>query len=136
MRNLWSLQLAKLFYLLLASCAWMAGDAATAAADIPMPHGYIEPCTLAFVEDGTKECELCTPSDDDARPCSERFEPRGYTKACQAGYHSAPAQVWCIPTEAARGSGFSKWLLLGAGCAAVLLIAFLRRAWPRVRASK
>jgi hypothetical protein len=60
-------------------------------------HGFVEPCTLGNVEERHLVCEVC-PSAFGSRECSEKLEPRGYTKKCRThGDHSGWQEIWCAP---------------------------------------
>jgi hypothetical protein len=66
------------------------------SADYSEPHGYVEPCSLSFVADGTMQCQECAPSPSDPELCTKKLIPLGYEKKCRTSAHSAPNEVWCI----------------------------------------
>jgi hypothetical protein len=73
-----------------------AAQVAPPVADNAPIHGYVEPCTVAIVEDGNVECEACPLSHANSRLCEEKLGALGYERKCRTGGHSAPGEVWCI----------------------------------------
>ena len=95
-------------------------------------HGYVEPCTVEFVEDGSMTCVECAPLTGDPDSCQERLLTQGYLRKCRTGGHSAPGEVWCQPkTGAPTGRGL---VLLGEVFASVALCVTLF-LWFRRRRS-
>lgn len=91
-------------------------------------HGYVEPCQVYFIEDHTISCEQCIPSSTDPNHCADLWGDKGYEKKCQTGFHSKPAEVWCI-SRAAKEAG-KPWVLAGvvAGVVALAgLFLFVKR---------
>ena len=99
----------------------------------PEMHGYVEPCTVSFVEDGNTSCEECTPTHEDPEHCANELGPRGYEKKCQTGGHSVPGEVWCRPKSTADEQ--PRVAVLGAVLSGLLAFtaAFL---WLKRRAAK
>jgi hypothetical protein len=61
-------------------------------------HGFVDPCSVTFVEDNTTECEHCVPRPDEPDACRTRLEPHGYTRKCRSTPgHAEPGEVWCRP---------------------------------------
>jgi hypothetical protein len=94
------------------------------------PHGFIEPCTVGFVEDSTVRCESCIPTREAPERCAEEWGSRGYEKHCQTNVHSAPGEVWCIEKERPLTT---RHFVLGAlaALAAALAGTFLFVQWRR-----
>lgn len=94
-------------------------------------HGFVEPCQVYFIEDHTLSCEQCIPSPTDPKHCADLWGDKGYEKKCQTGFHSKPAEVWCI-SRAAKEAG-KPWVLVSvvggvAMLAGLFLFAKRRRA--------
>ncbi len=75
----------------------LAGLAGPARGDDGL-HGFVDPCSVSFVEDNTTECERCAPTPEDADACKTRLEPHGYARKCRSTPgHGLPGEVWCRP---------------------------------------
>ena len=84
-------------------------------------HGYVEPCTVEFVQDGTTICEGCVPSATDPELCERNLGSQGYQRKCRTGGHSATGEVWCRPKGSApTNAGFAQ---LAGAVACVLLVS-------------
>jgi len=70
-----------------------------------LDHGFVEPCTLANVQEPELECEACA-SAFGSRACDERLSPRGFVKKCRTrGTHAGWDEIWCARrTDSAKGA--------------------------------
>jgi hypothetical protein len=132
-------RLVKYIGAMLAATAFVVPAAAQVAppvGDNAPVHGYIEPCTVAIVEDGNVECEACKPSQTNSRLCEETLGARGYERKCRTGGHSAPGEVWCIEKrrkeQAARDARLAYVPVVAALSASALFGVFL---WLKRRRS-
>jgi hypothetical protein len=94
-----------------------------------LEHGFVEPCTLANVQEPELECEACA-SAFGSRVCQERLEPRGFVKKCRThGTHAGWDELWCARKTAAAKNGARESSLgttgLVLGAAATLAAAVL-----------
>jgi LPXTG-motif cell wall-anchored protein len=96
----------------LAICFGICALTLPAAADVALPHGYVEPCAVSFVQDSSTSCELCSPSEPGQRSCGEQLAQRGYEMKCRTGAHSAHGEVWCIAKRAEPATARSSYALL------------------------
>lgn len=85
--------------LLAVFAVWPTAEAAAAEP----PHGYVEPCTVGFIEDGNAKCERCTASDAELERCTDRLANKGYERKCRA--HGTRDEVWCISVVKAKAAG-------------------------------
>lgn len=93
-------------------------------------HGYVEPCTVAFVEDQTIVCEAC-PLSHDPEHCQKTLGAKGYRKKCRTGGHSAPSEVWCKDRQPGT-QGSLTYLAMLAGLAAFMgVFLFWKRRGSR-----
>ena len=120
---------------LTAAVLGVAALAALAAAqEPPLIHGFVEPCTVGFVQDANSDCEACSSVDGSWPPCATRLGSRGYTLRCRTSQHSAPAEVWCLPRPPAPSNAPPSPAVLTLAAIAVLggFAGFLKwRARPR-----
>jgi hypothetical protein len=93
-------------------------------ADIAPPHGYVEPCALHFVVDGTKECEQCSPTHENPGLCNDTLGKRGYVRECQTKGHSAPSEVWCVAKQSGGAAAYAPYVA-GLAAFSALLGAFM-----------
>jgi len=79
----------------LLACA-LSVAATSARADLPMPEGFVETCTLERATGPGQECVLCgdsyykTPDG-----CAVKLEPQGFAKSCRSKGGSTWKEVWC-----------------------------------------
>ena len=60
-----------------------------------LDHGFVEPCTVANVQESELECERCAAAFG-SRTCKERLEPRGFVRKCRTrGTHAGWDEIWC-----------------------------------------
>ncbi len=72
-----------------------------AAADVPPEPGYVESCTLENQQKTGKSCEMCGDAYHGAPDaCKDRYEVKGYTKACQTRGASTWDEIWCTGAAA------------------------------------
>jgi hypothetical protein len=70
-----------------------------------LDHGFVEPCTLANVQEPELDCEVCA-SAAGSRRCEERLGPRGYAKKCRThGSHAGWDEIWCARRAAVAPAG-------------------------------
>jgi hypothetical protein len=82
--------------LLALGIAAAAAPAARAGTDMMELHGFVEPCTVAFVQDMYNECEACPVSPHDPGHCSAEMGRRGFKKNCRTrGDLTGWEEVWC-----------------------------------------
>lgn len=94
--------------------------------DVAPPHGFVEPCTVAFVQDSRTECELCSASRQHPQLCAEKFAPLGYQRKCRTSGHSAPGEVWCIAKRSKSLTPLVRYALaLVLALGTVVLLVFL-----------
>jgi hypothetical protein len=93
---------------------------AAAQQEPPSIHGFVEPCTVGFVQDGNNECELCAPTGGNWQACARTLGARGYTKRCRTSVHSAPGEVWCTARLVAPKDNAPSPLLLTLAAAGAL----------------
>lgn len=113
-----------------AASAWFAAGA-LAQVDPTIGHGYVEPCTVANVQQANTECATCSADDFEAGNCAERLGALGYEFECRTGAHSPPAEVWCRELD----SGKPSIRVIGVVVLALVLIlagAFLRARQKRL----
>ncbi|HEX6273831.1 MAG TPA: hypothetical protein VFZ53_12370 [Polyangiaceae bacterium] len=89
-----------------------------------LDHGFVEPCTLANVQESELECEVCA-SAVGSRECAERLAPRGFTKACRThGTRAGWDEIWCArrrtPASPGPSQSHSDAALLVGGAVATL----------------
>jgi hypothetical protein len=75
--------------------------AATAAADLPPPIGYIEECTPERQQVAGLECVGCASYFGSPTKCPDLLVPLDFTKACQSRGASTWTEVWCRPATGA-----------------------------------
>ena len=92
-------------------------------------HGYVEPCSVSFVEDAHTACEECAFDHADPKSCARKLGSRGYGFKCRTRGHSAPAEVWCKPREGQNE--LPRPLVLGGVVASVALFAAAFMWWKR-----
>ena len=66
------------------------------------PHGFVEPCTLANVQETDIECELC--AQGQRQECGQRLASHGYLRKCRTRGASSGGwdEIWCTaPANAA-----------------------------------
>jgi hypothetical protein len=123
--------LAGLAGLALGCLVFVVGPRVAFAQDPAEFHGFVDPCAVQFVQDGTNHCELCSRADGDAERCIERVRELGYERKCRTSVHSTPGEVWCISESREKALRYQRIaLMLGAVLAGlgVFLIARRRRA--------
>ncbi|HEU5072908.1 MAG TPA: hypothetical protein VFU02_02020 [Polyangiaceae bacterium] len=107
--------------------AVLAGWLLVARASAQM-HGYVEPCSISFVEDGNTTCDECPFDHSNPASCARNLGSRGYTFKCRTRGHSAPAEVWCKPRE---GNELPRPFVLGGVVGGVALFAAAFLWWKR-----
>jgi MYXO-CTERM domain-containing protein len=79
----------------LLACA-LGVSTSSARADLPMPEGFVETCTLERATGPGQECVLCGDSyykTPDA--CAAKLGPKGFAKSCRSKGGSTWKEVWC-----------------------------------------
>jgi len=78
-----------------------------AAADA-LEHGFVEPCTLANVQEPELDCEVCAASAGVAA-CEVRMKPRGFAKKCRTrGTHAGWDEIWCVRSGGANATASAR----------------------------
>lgn len=97
-----------------------------------LDHGFVEPCTLANVQEPELQCEACA-SAFGSRACDERLAPRGFVKKCRTrGTHAGWDEIWCARrTDAAKGttresSSGTTGLVVGAAATLAAAVVMMR----------
>lgn len=90
-------------------------------------HGFVDPCTLFFVEDAQTMCEECPFDHSNLNSCAESVGTRGYTFQCRTRGHSTPREIWCKP----RGREIPRELVLAGVVGGVVLLAAGFLWWKR-----
>ena len=100
-------------------------------------HGFVEPCTVANVQDYETKCELCKPVAGDPKHCEKTLASQGYVFKCRGTPgHSEPGEVWCAPKD--RESNTTKqWIAMAVATALLgVVFALTRRGGKRPKRPK
>lgn len=126
--------LLKLVVGLLVVGAGLCASSRSARAQI---HGFVDPCTVANVQDYQTKCELCKPVAGDPKHCEKQLASRGYVFRCRATPgHSEPGEVWCAPKDQ-ETNAVKQWIVTGVATALLAVIFLLtRRGRKRTKSAK
>ena len=78
---------------------WISTLAATAAADLPPPAGFVETCTTEKQAKPGTECLSCAAYHGNFGHCSDSLASYGFTKSCKSRGASVWSEVWCRPEK-------------------------------------
>jgi hypothetical protein len=107
-------------------------------------HGFVDPCSVNFVEESTTECEHCAPPPENPDACKARLEPHGYARKCRSTPgHGVPGEVWCrarpgfsLPPPPPPPEPPARDWMYGVPVVLVGVLGALWLAWRRVRKAK